>query len=255
MAEPSAFALLMLVLLAVAFGTWSVVGRKHRPLAADASIDWPPGLSASRGTAWARPSTVLAALLALGGALVGGWYLLTPTWQQVYDRYVPRIDEMERVFLELGQTLPPPGVTGTLKLDDKLDPLPVFDQERREFNTEIISEQQLFDVSASHDAYYLSGDLALLLHWRHDPPYSRHDKAARGLAERFERALLTRYLVVVRAEPQASGSLGPGEVFVFDLRSKALLRQFAFAGGDFTSGQRELMISLRRATGGTFRLH
>jgi hypothetical protein len=253
MPESSAFALLMLVLLALGLGTWRVVGRKHRPLAADVSIDWPPGLSASRGAEWARPSTTLAALLVLGGVLVGGWYLLTPSWQQVFNRYGGRIDEMERLFLELGQSLPPPGVTATLTPRDTLYPLLVFDEVLREFNTEIVSEQQLFDPSASSGAYYLSGDLAMLLRWRHDPPSTSHSKAARGLAEHFEATLLTRYLVVVRAESQANGSLGPGEVFVFDLRSKALLRQFAFAGGDFANGRRELLISLSRATGGTFR--
>ena len=158
---------------------------------------------------------------------------------------------MQQVFLELADQLPAPGTIAAPARVGPLDPLPMFDQRRGWFNTEIVSEQQLSDVSRLRGAYYLSGYLVLLLNWRHEPPSITRDKARRGLAEEFEHALSTRYLVVLRAS-QPDEPPPPGEVFLFDLHSKRLLCQFALRGGEYTGVLLELMNSLRRATGGTF---
>jgi hypothetical protein len=263
MSELAAFILVMVVLLSLGGGTAFVLARRRfSPLAADRKIGWPPYIERDRGSAflgWA--GSVLSVFVILAIATGFGWYVLAPTWKKVFDRYAERIDAMENRFHQISSLLPEPGSIRQTRIYGELNPLPIYDDGRKVFNTEIVSAAKLQapDLRDDNDLY-LREELSLLIYWRHNPPFNTDGKASQRLAQRFEQALACRYLVVYRFVPlpdelrQRTASKNPEllEVFLVDLQSVKRKAEFLVLTRDRSSAASDLLRELRVATGGTF---
>jgi len=242
------FVVVMFGLLGLGVATWVWTGRRTRPLAANASIDWPPGWKNRRLESLARPGTVLITLLVAAGLGAGGWYALLPTWQEVYDRYVDQIDAMERRFYQIAERLPPPGQLSIPDSRHNLNPPPMYDAARGLVNTEFVSAEELANpLHQNHGGIYPSGDLTRYIYWRHSPPHGIDDKASRDMPAEIEAALACRYLVVIR-----SLSATDHEAFFFDLTSTELLLALRLSSSRNTQAASELLRELTMRTNGTF---
>jgi hypothetical protein len=262
--ELMAFLVVLVVMVSVGGGTAIMLARRRlNPLAVDRKMGWPPYIERD-GTApflgWA--GSVLSVFLAL--ALVTGfaWYLMAPTWEEVFNRYADRIDLMEDRFRRISSLLPQAGSVRQTRVSGELDPVPIYDGARNVFNTEIISASRLREPiqRETEDELYLGQHLSLLIYWRHQPPFITDDKASRHMAKDIEQALGCRYLVVYRSAPLAAefrqrtdGDQPVAvEAFLFDLESTERKCDVLVMARDWSSAAQELLRELRAATRGTF---
>lgn len=257
LSETTAAAIVITFLLVSGGGIWLVLLRRRlNPLAADPSIGWPPYVERDRwirllGSVGALFAVFLVAILAV--AFV--WYVSTPTWQQVFDRYATRIDEMQDKFRRISGMLPEPGETRDDRCVRPLSPVPTYDLPRGVINSDFVNAAELrvqtFAGEIDGDLY-LGGDLGRLLYWRHTPPFTNDEKASSRTAADIEQTLSTRYLIVyrlVRGQDDAPGAI---EAFLFDLPATEMVCAMRVPAAGTTERSRELLFKLRELTGGAF---
>lgn len=183
------------------------------------------------------------------------------TNRDVNARYQARMDGLRAHLRAIHSRLPASAATSATPAPGRrLDPLPTFDSNAGG-NTDFLTEEQLADSSATPGRVLVySRDLAHCLAWT--GPNGSPSGRSKGYAENFERALGTRYLVVIRMPP--AGLLL--QAFVVDLTndqvvaatSVSLPPEFHAAKGTgdrdraHVVAQQQLAAALADATGGSF---
>jgi hypothetical protein len=255
--ETTAAAIVIIFLLISGCGIWLVLLRRRlNPLAADASMGWPPYVEHDRWTrALGSVGAVFAVFLAAILAAAFVWYAVAPTWQQVYDTYAARIDGMQDRFRRIAGMLPEPGDIRDDRCTRSLDPVPAYDLPRRQINADFVHAAELRVQRHAGEIdgdLYLGGDLARLLYWRHTPPLTNDEKASRDTANAIEQTLSTRYLIVYRpVQDRDRDTPREIEAFLFDLPATEMVCAMRVPAAG-TTAARELLYKLRELTGGVF---
>lgn len=206
------------------------------------------GLRAAAGGPFAAMSIgclMLGPLVLIVGGGVA-WYFLRgggsgETQGAVIERYRPQFAQHRAKLRRIAEKLPPVGAVRDEKLELTLDPKPVYDVPNGTFNTAILMaehcagpDRQLKPVT-EFDLLFEEDEFRTHLLWTGDrSPLAESAKSFKnvGLAERMERSLSVRYLVVARAmwfspikvtgETFTGGQLDV-ELFFFDYESEKLL--------------------------------
>jgi hypothetical protein len=157
--------------------------------------------------------------------------LLPETNGSAVARYSPKLDLIRTQFQGISRKLPPAGGPHVVPKIDEMVPAPVFDYNAKEYNTEILMEEQLLDPSKWPD-YYLGINGPLIGSLRRASLEPSHVRLGNrdGWAKDFEEALRISYLVVVRLcherkptilgthfTAKDDGGSAEIEVFLFDL--------------------------------------
>lgn len=237
----------------------------------------------------------LLGLAAVGG---GAWFFLRDrgeTHAEVTARYRPRFTDLRAKLKRIAANLPV--AAGADSLPPNLDPKPVHDVPNGRFNATILMAEQCADPDRNlmspneFDLLFHEDEFYTHLKWTGDrSPLVESARSERnvGLAERMERSLAVRYLVIARPArfipPRAvdDRTFGGGEldldVFLVDLPAEKALGGFrrsfrpdprvmvefrqgarpgeraeAFVYSNVWSKARaEVLATLARGTGGTF---
>lgn len=188
----------------------------------------------------------VAALLALAGAAV--WYFAFARGEAagaVVAKYRPRFADVRAKLKRVADKLPPLGTVGADALPANLNPRPVYDVPRKEFNTAILMAEQCDNPDRDpkspfeFNLRFHEDEFLTHLAWTGDnsPMVESARRAPAGdLAGRFERSLALPYLVVARPvmyhPPRAVGDREFGgcdvdlEVFLVDLPGEKVLGAF-----------------------------
>jgi hypothetical protein len=156
---------------------------------------------------------------------------------QVRDRYRLKMAAMRAQMRVLHQRVP---ATAT-GMTNRLDPAPIYSEDGGG-NTDFIALEHLADIEARTAVDLgLGRDLATALSWTGpasvDDPTARRDATA-DIAQTFEHALATRYLVVLRSsrtpitgqQKVYTGGDSIVEAFVFDLKANAIVASVSARG-------------------------
>jgi hypothetical protein len=188
----------------------------------------------------------VAVLLGLVGVAV--WYFTSArgeTAGAVIAQYRPKFADVRAKLKRIAGKLPPGGSVGADTLPANLNPKPVYDVPRKEFNTAIVMAEQCDvpdrDPKSPFEFNLRFHEDEFLTHlvWTgdHSPMVESARKSSAGdLAQRFERSLGLSYLVVARPvmfhPPRAvddktfTGCDVDLEVFLVDLPGEKVLGGF-----------------------------
>jgi hypothetical protein len=191
---------------------------------------------------------LLVGLMVLAGGGVAVWYWLGrgESTTAVTEKYRPRFAQQRGKLKRIAASLPAPGSVQNDRLPANLDPKPVYDVPNKTFNTAILMAAQCEDpdrnlkTPGEFDLSFHEDEFRTHLLWTGDKSpmaESARKSPAKDLAQRFDRSLDLRYLIVMRPErynpPRVvndsnfAGGEVELEVFLFDYQSEKLLGEFS----------------------------
>jgi hypothetical protein len=172
---------------------------------------------------------------------------------QVRDRYRLKMAAMRQQMRLLHQRVP---ATAT-GMTNRLDPAPVYSEDGGG-NTDFIALEHLADIEARPAVDVgLGRDLSTALSWTGpasiDDPTARREATA-DIAQTFDRALATRYLVVLRSakapvtgqQKMYTGGEATVEAFVMDMKNNAIVASTSARGAAAGPIQVDLAAGWRR---------
>lgn len=189
---------------------------------------------------------LLAGVLALAAGGFGAWYFgVRETTGDVIARYRPRFAEQRTKLKRVAAQLPPAGTVRDDALPAGLDPKPVYDVRRKEFNVAFLMEAHCSDPdrdlrkAEEFDLNLFEDEFRTHLQWTGDrnPMAAGVERNSAGdLARLFERSLALPYLVIARPvryvpprvvnERNFIGGELDLEVFLIDYRAEKVIGSF-----------------------------